>query len=103
MPSKNEVKIEKEIEIKPVDAEKTAKNKVKKSVVAVAITDTKDKTVKVLIDRVAIHPIYKKRFASSKKLLVHTDSEIKKGQIVEIEETRPISKNKAWKVSRVRE
>ena len=96
--TKNEAKIENATKVQ-ISGEK----KVKRLVTAVAITDTKDKTVKVLIDRVAIHPIYKKRIASSKKLLVHTDIDVKKGQIVEIHEVRPVSKNKAWKINKVKE
>lgn len=58
-------------------------------------------TVTVLVERVAMHPLYKKTFIQSKKYLVDTGSEVKEGDMVEIIKVRPISKNKHWKVTKV--
>jgi len=57
-------------------------------------------TVTVEIERKKIHPIYRKRFVSTKKFLVHDEIGVVENDYVIIEETRPISKNKKWKVLR---
>lgn len=57
-----------------------------------------EKTISVLIERSKIHPIYRKKFAVSKKFLVHDELGVKEGDYVMIEETSPVSKNKKWKV-----
>ncbi len=58
-----------------------------------------NKTVVVRIDRTRIHPLYHKRYIVSKKFHVHDPGgEYKKGDFVEIEETRPLSKTKRWRV-----
>lgn len=69
-------------------------------------TITSDKmknTVVVRVDRLKIHPKYKKHFRVSKKYSVDTDGTLdcKIGDIVEIQETRPISKKKRWKAVKV--
>ncbi|MDO8573913.1 MAG: 30S ribosomal protein S17 [Candidatus Daviesbacteria bacterium] len=58
-------------------------------------------TVVVLIERMAMHPLYKKTYAQSKKYLVDTDMALKEGDIVEIVKVKPVSKNKHWKVAKV--
>lgn len=58
-------------------------------------------TVVVLVERVAMHPLYKKTFIRSKKYLVDAGENIKDGDVVEIVKVKPISKNKHWKVVRV--
>ncbi|MDD3678790.1 MAG: 30S ribosomal protein S17 [Patescibacteria group bacterium] len=62
------------------------------------VSDKAAKTVSVLVERHKIHPIYKKRFVSSKKFLAQNDIDAKVGDFVLIEETKPISKNKKWSV-----
>jgi len=58
-----------------------------------------DMTVVVRIDRVKSHPIYKKKYAVSKKIKAHDEkNECSIGDIVEIAETSPISRNKFFKV-----
>ena len=57
-----------------------------------------EKTVSVLVERSKIHPIYRKRFTSSKKFLAHDELGVKEGDYVMIEDIAPISKNKKWKV-----
>ena len=60
-----------------------------------------ENTVKVEITRYKAHPLYKKKFKVSKKYLVHDiDGNSKVGDYVEIEETRPISKRKKWKIKK---
>ena len=57
------------------------------------------KTVSVRVDRTVIHPKYGKRYAVSAKYLAHNESpEIQAGDKVVIEETRPLSALKRWRV-----
>ena len=48
-----------------------------------------------------MHPKYKKRLSVVKKYTVHPNKNAKVGDFVEIQETRPISKTKKWKVSAI--
>lgn len=58
-------------------------------------------TATVLVERTAVHPLYKKSFVRSKKYLADDEVGVKDGDIVEIIKTRPISKNKHWKIVKV--
>ena len=65
----------------------------------VVFGDKMDKTITVLTDRYKKHSKYKKRYKVSKKYKVHDENnEYKKGDKVIIQECRPISKEKQWKV-----
>jgi small subunit ribosomal protein S17 len=58
-----------------------------------------DKTVTVLVERRFMHPVYKKFVRTSTKLAAHDENNsFKNGDVVEIEECRPISKNKSFRV-----
>lgn len=59
------------------------------------------KTVTILVERVAMHPLYKKTFVRSKKYLINDSLGVKEGDIVEVIKVRPISKNKHWQITRV--
>ena len=62
-------------------------------------SDKMDKTVTVLVDRRVMHPLYKKFIKRSKKYAAHDeDNACKVGDMVRIEECRPISKRKSWMV-----
>ncbi len=62
-------------------------------------SDKSDKTVTVLVERRVKHPLYGKIIRRSKKYHAHDETnEFVVGDKVRIEETRPISKNKSWKV-----
>jgi len=66
------------------------------------VSDKMDKTVTVLVERKVKHPLYGKVMVRSKKYHAHDETnEIAEGDLVEIAETRPISKTKAWKVARL--
>lgn len=66
------------------------------------VSDKMDKTVSVLIERQLKHPLYGKIIVRSNKYLAHDEAnQAKAGDVVEIREGRPISKNKAWTVTRV--
>lgn len=63
------------------------------------ISDCLDKTIIVLVESLKAHRIYFKRYKSSKKFKAHDEkNKYKVGDLVEIEEVRPISKDKKWKV-----
>ena len=63
------------------------------------VSDQNDKTVTVLVERRFMHPMVKKVVRRSKKYRAHDENNsFKVGDVVRIEECRPISKNKSWKV-----
>jgi small subunit ribosomal protein S17 len=71
----------------------------KKILKGVVTSDKMDKTVVVKVTRFVEHPKYGKRIKKSKSYKAHDENNTKKiGDIVEIEETRPISKDKKFKV-----
>jgi small subunit ribosomal protein S17 len=62
-------------------------------------SDKMDKTVTVLVNRRVMHPLYKKFIRRSKKYAAHDEANLCKiGDLVRIEECRPISKRKTWLV-----
>ena len=73
------------------------KKSAKKGKVGVVVSDKMDKTVVVRIDRLKMHPKYKKKYKVSKKYKAHdAENKFKIGDKVEIIETKPISKDKKW-------
>lgn len=73
--------------------------KIKKVLSGVVVSDKMDKTVTVLVNRFVKHPKYGKFMKVSKKYKVHDENnEYKDGDKVKIEETKPISKDKSFKV-----
>lgn len=63
------------------------------------VSDGADKTVVVAVERQLPHPLYGKRMNRTKKFHAHDeDNEYRKGDRVVIEETRPLSKLKRWRV-----
>lgn len=63
------------------------------------VSDKMPKTVVVRVERIKEHPKYKRRYKVSKKYKAHVeDGDFKIGDKVVIEECRPISKEKRWKV-----
>lgn len=59
------------------------------------------KTVTVLVERKVKHPVYGKYMVRSRKYHAHVEMPVNDGDLVEIVEGRPISRTKAWYVSRV--
>lgn len=63
------------------------------------VSDAMDKTVVVSVERRVAHPLYGKRVNRWKKYHAHDEgNEYRTGDIVIIEETRPLSKTKRWRV-----
>jgi small subunit ribosomal protein S17 len=66
------------------------------------VSDKMDKTVVVSVDSVRRHPLYHKRITRSKKFVAHDETNAcKTGDLVRIEETRPLSKRKRWIVREI--
>ena len=78
------------------------KTALKRTLMGKVVSEKMDKTVSVLVERRVKHPLYGKIVRRSKKYLVHDETnQAKMGDIVEIQEGRPISKNKSWVLSKV--
>ena len=66
------------------------------------VSDKMSKTVTVLVERKVKHPLYGKIIRLSKKYHAHDENnECNIGDVVVIEECRPLSRTKAWKVTRL--
>jgi small subunit ribosomal protein S17 len=73
----------------------------KRTLQGVVVSDKQDKTVVVRVERRFAHPVMKKVVRRSKKYHAHDETnEFKIGDLVWIEERRPISKLKRWAVTR---
>lgn len=82
----------------------TAAASTKRTLTGIITSDKMDKTVTVLVERAVKHPILGKMVRRSKKYHAHSpNNEFKQGDTVMIEETRPVSKTKAWAVSKLLE
>ena len=69
----------------------------------VVVSDKTDKTVVVETKRLKTHKKYGKKIKVSKKFMAHDDkNECKIGDVVEIEETRPMSKRKSWEIKSIK-
>ncbi len=78
------------------------KSKIVRSLTGKVVSDKMNKTVTVLVERRAKHPLYGKVIRLSKKYHAHDeDNACNEGDTVVIEECRPLSKTKSWKVVRV--
>lgn len=77
-------------------------HKLKRTLTGKVVSDKMNKTVTVLVERSVMHPVLGKVVRRSKKYHVHSENnEFKMGDTVLIEETRPISKTKSWKVAKL--
>ena len=77
----------------------TSERGLRRKIEGEVVSDKMDKTVVVNVTSVKIHPKYKKRYKSSKKYKAHDEkNEYKVGDVVVIEECRPLSKDKRWRV-----
>lgn len=63
------------------------------------VSDKMDKTIVVMEELMVLHPIYKKRMKKSNKFKAHDENNVAKtGDKVKIMETRPLSKDKRWRL-----
>ena len=74
----------------------------RKTVTGVVVSDKMDKSRVVRVDRLTAHPLYGKRIKRSSKHHMHDETnESRVGDVVEMMETRPVSKTKRWRLVRV--
>nr|WP_216636350.1 MULTISPECIES: 30S ribosomal protein S17 [Chloroflexus] len=77
----------------------TAEQKRKTTKVGRVVSDKMDKTVVVAVDYLKPHPLYRKIIRRTKKFHAHDEENAcKVGDVVRIEETRPLSRTKRWRV-----
>ena len=75
---------------------------IKRTLIGRVVSDKMDKTVTVLVERKVKHPMYGKVMVRSKKYHAHNEgNSAKSGDLVEIVETRPVSRTKTWAVTTV--
>ncbi len=75
---------------------------IRKTKVGTVMSDKMDKTVVVRVERVVVHPVYKNYTKRRATYKAHDEkNEFKVGDRVEIAETRPLSKDKRWRVVRL--
>ena len=76
--------------------------KVVRSLSGRVVSDKMDKTVTVLVERKVKHPLIGKVVRRSNKFHAHDEAnECKEGDLVIIEESRPLSRTKTWRVSKI--
>ncbi|MFA5825316.1 MAG: 30S ribosomal protein S17 [Gallionellaceae bacterium] len=76
----------------------------KRTLTGTVVSDKMDKTVTVLVERKVKHPVLGKIIRVSKKYHAHDETnEFHQGDVVTIEECRPLAKTKSWRVSKLLE
>ena len=79
-----------------------AKTSLKRTLVGKVVSDKRNKTVTVMIERRVMHPIYGQIMIKTSKYHAHDENgEYKLGDIIEITESRPLSKTKNWVATRL--
>jgi len=79
-----------------------AQTALKRTLIGKVVSDKRAKTVTVLVERRVKHPIYDKIVIKSSKYHAHDENgEYKMGDLIEITESRPLSKTKNWVASRL--
>ena len=82
---------------------KKAEEKKIRALKGVVVSDKIDKTVVVAVNRLKLHPKYKKKYKVTKKYKVHDEkNEFHIGDKVTIVECRPLSKDKRWRVIKMK-
>ncbi|OGU36544.1 MAG: 30S ribosomal protein S17 [Ignavibacteria bacterium GWB2_35_6b] len=70
----------------------------RKTKVGTVVKNKMEKSIVISIERKVAHPIYKKYFKKTTKLMAHDENnECGIGDVVKVMETRPLSKNKKWR------
>ena len=73
-----------------------------RSVVGKVVSEGMDKTISVLVERQVEHPLYRKFVRKSSKIFAHDEeNSCSDGDIVSIEECRPLSKKKSWRLQKI--
>jgi len=84
------------------DVKAISESKLKRTLTGTVTSDKMDKTVTVLVERKVKHPLLGKIIRVSKKYHAHDETnECHTGDVVTIEECRPIAKTKSWRVAKL--
>jgi small subunit ribosomal protein S17 len=76
--------------------------KYKKEKTGKVVSNKSNKTITVLVERKVKHPLYGKFIKKHKKIMAHDEGNLcKEGDWVQIIETRPLSKNKTWRLKNI--
>ena len=68
----------------------------------IVVSDKNEKTIVVRVERQFIHPLYKKTVRRHKKFMAHDETnEAQTGDVVQIEESRPMSARKRWTLHKI--
>lgn len=70
----------------------------RKERIGVVVSDKMDKSISVVVERKVKHPKYGKFVKKTSKFMAHDEKDCHIGDTVKIAETRPLSKNKCWRV-----
>ncbi len=70
--------------------------------IGIVTSDKMDKSIVVMVERLVKHPLYKKYIKRRSKFMAHDErNEAREGDVVLIEETRPLSKRKRWRLVKI--
>lgn len=79
-----------------------AETRNRKRMIGTVVSDKMDKTVVVTVNRLVQHPVYKKYIRRRSKFKAHApEDNVRIGDTVEIVQSRPLSKTKHWRVSKI--
>ena len=85
--------------MKNLKASQAMERNIRKDRIGVVVSNKMDKSIVVAIKRKVKHPIYGKFVNKTKKLMAHDEENTRQiGDTVRISETRPLSKNKTWRL-----
>lgn len=74
----------------------------RKELIGLVVSDKRQKTITILVERKEKHPLYGKVMKKSKKFQAHDENnECKIGDTVKVSETRPLSKTKRWRLVQI--
>ncbi|GAW90901.1 30S ribosomal protein S17 [Calderihabitans maritimus] len=81
-----------------------SERKLRKTRIGKVVSDKMDKTVVVLVENLVSHPLYGRQVRKSKRFKAHNEkNQCRVGDVVKIMETRPLSKEKRWRVVEILE
>ncbi len=83
-------------------SETTEKISKKSNIIGKVVSTSMDKSISVAVERRIKHPLYNKYISKTTKIMAHDqNNDCKVGDIVSLNETRPISKRKSWALSEI--
>ena len=87
-----------------MEAQVKEKQRNRKTLVGTVVSNKMEKTIVVRIERRKLHPLYKKYITRSKKIKAHDKGNLcRTGDLVKVIESRPLSKEKRWRLLEILE